>query len=209
MTCRATAARLLVTACSAAVCVAVATPSLQAQTAVSLSGIRYHTGDEVNCAVGSGFALDAERRLRWAAIGVGVGIRLADAFTCAVVAPPQRYVDGEWLHEAAKLSFMGAPAASLSLGHDVAVSGAIVAPRARVGITYADTGAGVGRELLPTALLELRAGPHRLGGVVRLGAVRAPVHLRRLSAAPDGPAQTVYRDWFWRRTAELGVELRL
>jgi hypothetical protein len=208
MTCRATAARLLVIAWSA-VCVAVATPSLQAQTAVSLTGIRYQTGDEVNCAVGSGFALDAERRLRWAAIGVGVGIRLADAFTCAVVAPPQRYVDGEWLHEAAKLSFMGAPAASLSLGHDVAVSGAIIAPRARVGITYADTGAGVGRELLPTALLELRAGPHRLGGVVRLGAVRAPVHLRRLSAAPDGPAQTVYRDWSWRRTAELGAELRL
>jgi hypothetical protein len=98
---------------------------------------------------------------------------------------------------------MGAPSASLSLEYDVDISGAIIAPRARVGITYADTGAGVGRELLPTALLELRAGPQRLGGVFRLGAVRAPVHLRRLSAAPDGPAQTVYRDWFWRRTAEL------
>jgi hypothetical protein len=208
VTCRAIAARVLVTACSA-VCVAVATPSLQAQTAISLTGLRYHTGDEVNCAVGSGFAVDTERRLRWAAIGVGVGIRLADAFTCTVVAPPQRYVGGEWLHEAAQLSLMGAPAANLSLGHDIDISGAIIAPRARVGVTYADTGAGVGRELLPTALLELRAGPHRLGGVVRLGAVRAPVHLRRLSAAPDGPAQTVYREWSWRRTAELGVELRL
>jgi hypothetical protein len=43
MTCYATASRLPLTA-AAAVCVAVATPSLQAQTAVSLTGIRYQTG---------------------------------------------------------------------------------------------------------------------------------------------------------------------
>jgi hypothetical protein len=200
--------RLLLTACSAG-CVAMGTPPLHAQTTISATGIRYRSGDEVNCAIGSGLALDAERRLRWAAVGIGIGMRFADVFSCTLVGPPQRYVGGEWLHEAAQLSLMGAPAANLSLGHDVDIAGAIIAPRARVGITYTDTGSGAGRELLPTALLELRAGPQRLGGVVRVGAVRAPVHLRRLSAAPDGPAQTVYREWFWRRTAELGVELRL
>jgi hypothetical protein len=77
--------------------VAVATPPLQAQTTVSVTGLRYRTGDEVNCAVGSGLALDAERRLRWAAVGVGVGMSFADVFSCTLVAPPQRYVGGEWL----------------------------------------------------------------------------------------------------------------
>jgi hypothetical protein len=206
MTCHACVSRLLLTATSAG-CVAMATPALQAQTAVSLAGIRYQTGDW-RCDVGSGLGLDAERRLRWAAVGVGAGIRLADGFTCLKPADEPRYVNGEWLYEVGHLSLMAAPSASLSLGHDVAVSGTVIAPRARLGLTYAHTGAGVGRELLPTALLELRAGPHRLGGVVRLGAVRAPVHLRRWDR-PDGPIQTVYRNWFWRRTAELGVERRL
>jgi hypothetical protein len=52
--------QLLLTACSA-VCVAVGTPPLQAQATVSVTGIRYRTGEEVNCAVGSGLPLDSRR----------------------------------------------------------------------------------------------------------------------------------------------------
>jgi hypothetical protein len=161
--------------------------------------LSYRTGDELNCPTGAGLGLDLEHR--WGSVvsvGAGAGLRLADAYVCTL-ALKTRLVDGQWLGEFSHLSLLAAPALNVSLGSGFTAGDIDLGFRMRGGAILGRTnGPGEERMVLSFNQGEVTVSGRRIGVIVRVGAIRAPINL----VIGD---EVVDREWHWRRITELGL----
>jgi hypothetical protein len=161
--------------------------------------LSYRTGDELNCPTGAGLGLDIERRWGSAvSVGVGAGVRLADAYVCTL-ALKTRFVDGQWLGEFDHLSLIGAPSMNLSLGSGFNAGDIDVGLRFRGGTILGRTnGPGEERMLMSFNQGEVTVSGGRMGIILRIGAIRSPINLVL-------GREVIDREWHWRRITELGL----
>lgn len=171
---------------------------------LDILAMEYSTGDDVNCPVGYGLGLDVERRPAGPlSFGGSIGVRAAGPLACTLVGAG-RVVGGRALVEYDQLIFYPGPVVAVSMG--------VLGRRTSRVMLSVRGGAARGtfrepRKLHPIMAFaqgELVVRGASLGGVLRLGAVRAPIYLGQYV---NDVWHTVLTQWRLRWWLEAGVEL--